>query len=78
MDFFLGFISATMLLTGVWLCTARSQKSVFVIKDKVGDYRVTEAESSKAQKPDNEKARHYNSAEYRAERKYVEGRKKAH
>ena len=67
-DLVLGYMAGCLTIAIVWKMTAECS-NVIVVQQKDGQYVVTHA--NKAVKPDNAKARHYSSPEYRNEMAFV-------
>ncbi len=72
LDYAIGFIAGVVTIGIVWMMTTRASKTVYIIQDKSGSYRVEENVDAPVGKPDNAKARHYNSVDYRNEKHFVE------
>ncbi len=72
LDYALGFLCGSITVGLIWMMTTRASKTVYIIQDKSGSYRVDEQVDMPTAKPDNIKARHYNSVDYRNEKHFVE------
>lgn len=72
-EFALGVMVGSLLVAIMWKMTATSH-TIVIRENKDGLYQL-ESYEEMITKPDNAKARYYNSPEYRAEKAFIEEHK---